>query len=169
LSGRRCVDFIVHDPDAVLCTSCDNTLNSIAKCEQKLAALKKDILEKVPKAMGQGQRSSYCRKRSVPPTHSAFLPATKATRGGFTSSDSCDAPSSLPATSASVECRATATDYQSILSSPPTHVSSGEVPLSSHQLKRPPACDKETNAPSTGLTSSSSVVGHQTSPVTEVS
>ena len=129
LSGRRCVDFILHDPDAVLCTSCDNTLNSIAKCEQKLVALKTDILEKVSKAMGQGQSSSYCRKRSLPPTHSAFLPATKATRGGLTSSDSCDAPPSLPVTCASVESRAAATDYQSILSSPPTHISSDKCHL----------------------------------------
>lgn len=163
LFGQRCVDIILHDPDAVLCISCDNTLNNIAKREQKLAALK-DVLERVSKAMSQGQS----RKGSFPTTHSLALPPTKACCSGLTYSDSSEASSNLPVASTSVESRTTATD----LSSPPplpSHDSSDKAPMSPHQTKLLLASDGATNAPSTGQTSSMSVVKQQTSPAIEVS
>ena len=66
LSGSSCInarkvlrslsgpvlDNILGDHDAVICTSCDNTLNNIYQCEQKLTSLKRSMMEKSIQMVG---------------------------------------------------------------------------------------------------------------------
>ena len=171
LSGHTCVDIMLHNPDAVLCTSCDSTLSNIAEYEQKLTALKRDILGKVSNVMSQGQSSCSTRKRSISPTHSVSLPASKATCGGPPCSDTRAMPSNLlPGAQESVEPSTSATGTMSSPPLLPTHHSTDKAPLSSHQVELRLTSDGATNASSVEPTSSSSVgAGPQASPVIEVS